>query len=63
MPSMPHDKCSLSSVCNSKCPKAADGFAEAIRLLKITRDTAVTAHTTPMVTLKAVLITVVRRLI
>ena len=38
-------------------------MAEAIRLLKITRDTAVTAHTTPMVTLKAVLVPVVRRLI
>ena len=38
-------------------PKTADATVEAIRLLKITRDTAVKAHTTTMITLKAVLVT------
>lgn len=38
-------------------PKLADGQVEAIRLVKIARDTAVKAHTTAMVTLKAVLVT------
>ena len=38
-------------------PKLADGPVEAIRLVKIARDTAVKAHTTAMITLKAVLVT------
>lgn len=38
-------------------PKLADGRVEAIRLVKIARDTAVKAHTTAMITLKAVLVT------
>lgn len=38
-------------------PKLADGQVEAIRLVKIARDTAVKAHTTAMITLKAVLVT------
>jgi len=38
-------------------PKLADGQIEAIRLVKIARDTAVKAHSTAIVTLKAVLIT------
>ena len=39
-------------------PKTADGQIEALRLLKITRDTAVKAQTTTMITLKAVIVTV-----
>ena len=35
----------------------ADGQVEAIRLVKIARDTAVKAHTTAIITLKAVLVT------
>ncbi|MPY92642.1 MAG: IS110 family transposase [Acidimicrobiia bacterium] len=38
-------------------PKAADGLVESVRLVKIARDTAVKAHTTAMITLKAVLVT------
>ena len=38
-------------------PKLADGAIEAIRLVKIARDTAVKAHTQAMVTLKATLVT------
>ena len=38
-------------------PKLADGQVEAIRLIKIARDTAVKAHTTAVITLKAVLVT------
>jgi transposase len=38
-------------------PKAADGTIEAIRLLKVARDTAVTAHSQAMITLKATLVT------
>jgi transposase len=38
-------------------PKLADGKIEAIRLIKIARDTAVKAHTTTLITLKAVLVT------
>jgi transposase len=38
-------------------PKLADGQVEAIRLVKIARDTAVKAHSTAIVTLKAVLVT------
>lgn len=38
-------------------PKLADGHVEAIRLVKVARDTAVKAHTTAMITLKAVLVT------
>jgi transposase len=38
-------------------PKLADGQVEAIRLVKIARDTAVKAHTTAVITLKAVLVT------
>jgi len=38
-------------------PKLADGQIEAIRIVKIARDTAVKAHTTAIVTLKAVLVT------
>lgn len=38
-------------------PKLADGHIEAIRLLKIARDSAVKAHATAMITLKAVLVT------
>jgi len=38
-------------------PKLADGQVEAIRVLKIARNTAVKAHTTAMITLKAVLVT------
>ena len=37
--------------------KTADGSIEAIRLLKITRDTAVKARSTAMITLKATLVT------
>ena len=38
-------------------PKLADGQVEAIRLIKIARDTAVKAHSTAIITLKAVLVT------
>ena len=38
-------------------PKLADGQVEAIRLVKIARDTAVKAHSTAIITLKAVLVT------
>ena len=38
-------------------PKLADGQVEAIRLVKIARDTAMKAHTTAIITLKAVLVT------
>ena len=38
-------------------PKVADGKIEAIRLIKIARDSAVKSHTTTLVTLKAVLVT------
>lgn len=38
-------------------PKLANGQIEAIRLVKIARDTAVKARTTSMITLKAVLVT------
>jgi transposase len=38
-------------------PKLADGTIEAIRLIKIARDTAVKARTTAMITLKAALVT------
>jgi transposase len=38
-------------------PKLADGIIEAIRLMKIARDTAVKAHSTLMITLKATLVT------
>jgi hypothetical protein len=38
-------------------PKLADGQIEALRLLKIARDTAVKAKTTAMITLKATLVT------
>lgn len=38
-------------------PKLADGQVEAIRLVKIARDTAVKAHATAIITLKAVLVT------
>lgn len=38
-------------------PKLADGQVAAIRLVKIARDTAVKAHTTAIITLKAVLVT------
>ena len=38
-------------------PKLADGVVEAIRLVKIARDTAVKAHSTAMITLKATLVT------
>lgn len=38
-------------------PKLADGQIESIRLIKIARDTAVKAHSTTIITLKAVIIT------
>jgi transposase len=38
-------------------PKLADGAIEAIRLVKIVRDTAVKAHTQAIITLKATLVT------
>jgi transposase len=38
-------------------PKLADGIVEAIRLVKIARDSAVGAHTQAMITLKATLVT------
>jgi len=38
-------------------PKLADGQIEAIRVIKIARDTAVKAHTVAMITLKSVLVT------
>jgi transposase len=38
-------------------PKLADGIVEAIRLVKIARDSAVNAHSQAMITLKAVLVT------
>ena len=38
-------------------PKLADGKIEAIRLIKIARNTAVKAHTATLITLKAVLVT------
>jgi transposase len=43
-------------------PKLADGQVEAIRLVKIARDTAVKAHTTAIITLKAVLVTAAHEL-
>jgi hypothetical protein len=36
-------------------PKTAEGAVEAIRLLKVARDTAVTAHSQAMITRKATL--------
>ncbi len=41
----------------SATPKLADGQIEAIRLVKIARDTAVKGHSTAIITLKAVLVT------
>jgi hypothetical protein len=38
-------------------PKTGEGSVEAIRLLKVARDTAVTAHSQAMITLKATLVT------
>lgn len=38
-------------------PKLADGQIEAIRVVKIARDTAVKAHTTTMITVKALVVT------
>jgi len=38
-------------------PKSADGHVEAIRLIKIARDSAVKARSTTMITLKATLVT------
>src|ERR671919_2972083 len=38
-------------------PKLADGIVEAIRLVKIARDSAVGAHSQAMITLKATLVT------
>jgi len=38
-------------------PKLGDGIVEAIRLIKIARDSAVRAHSQAMITLKAVLVT------
>ena len=38
-------------------PKLADGQIEAIRVVKIARDTAVKAHTTAMITVKALVVT------
>jgi transposase len=38
-------------------PKSAEGSVEAIRLLKVARDTAVSAHSQAMITLKATLVT------
>ena len=38
-------------------PKLADGQIEAIRVIKIARNTAVKAHSTTMVTLKTVVVT------
>ena len=38
-------------------PKTADGQIEALRLIKIARDTAVKARTTAMITLKETLVT------
>jgi transposase len=38
-------------------PKTADGSVESLRLLKVARDTAVTAHSQAMITLKATLVT------
>ena len=38
-------------------PKLADGQVEALRLLKVARDTAVKAQTTAMIALKATLVT------
>lgn len=38
-------------------PKLADGVVEAIRLVKIARDTAVKVHSQAMITLKAVIVT------
>jgi transposase len=43
-------------------PKLADGVVEAIRLLKICRDSAVKVHTQSIITLKAVLVTAVPEL-
>ena len=42
---------------SSAVPKTADGAIEALRLLKIARDTAVKARTTAMIALKATLVT------
>lgn len=41
----------------SATPKTASGSIESIRLVKIARDTAVKAHTTAIITLKATLVT------
>src|SRR5215210_7294799 len=38
-------------------PKLANGIIESIRLVKIARDTAVKAHSTAIITLKAVIVT------
>lgn len=42
---------------NLAIPKAADGQVEALRLLKVARDSAVKARSTAMITLKATLVT------
>ena len=47
----------LANAGGTVTPKLADGQVEAIRLGKIARDTAVKAHTTAIITLKAVLVT------
>jgi transposase len=46
----------------SVVPKLADGQVEAIRLVKIARDSAVKAHTAAIITLKAVLVTAAQEL-
>ena len=43
-------------------PKLADGIVEAIRLVKIARDSAVNAHSQAMITLKATLVTATHEL-
>lgn len=48
---------SVLSGTGNATPKLADGKIEAIRLIKIARDTAVKAHTATLITLKAVLVT------
>lgn len=47
----------LLSGTGSVTPKLANGQIEAIRLIKIARDTAVTGHSRAIITLKAVLVT------
>jgi len=56
-PSTPNTPRQVLAGLATAVPKTADGAIEALRVLKIARDTAVKARTTAMITLKATLVT------